>query len=67
MEPSDPPALPNSQPGAASGQADPPADRSVRCVDSRALLGPLGQLLIRHDGRLYRLRITRQNRLILGI
>ncbi|HMN79995.1 MAG TPA: hemin uptake protein HemP [Burkholderiaceae bacterium] len=47
--------------------ARPPADDGVRCVDSIELLGRHKQLLIRHEGRTYRLRITRQNKLILGI
>jgi hemin uptake protein HemP len=32
---------------------------------SRDLLGPRGELVIAHDGREYRLRITQNNRLIL--
>ena len=36
-----------------------------RIVDSRELLGDRDDLLIRHDGRLYRLRRTRQGKLIL--
>ncbi len=45
----------------------PAADDGVRCIDSVELLGRYKQLLIRHEGRIYRLRITRQNKLILGI
>ena len=36
-----------------------------RIVDSRELLAGRDDLLIRHDGRLYRLRRTRQGKLIL--
>ena len=47
-------------------QATPPphADRIPR-VTSRDLLGPEGQLVIAHDGREYRLRITQNGKLIL--
>jgi hemin uptake protein HemP len=34
-------------------------------VDARALLGTAGELVIDHDGREYRLRFTRNGRLIL--
>lgn len=36
-----------------------------RILDSRELLGPRDDVLIRHDGRLYRLKRTRQGKLIL--
>jgi hemin uptake protein HemP len=36
-----------------------------RVVDSRDLLGPNEEILIRHEGRLYRLRRTRLGKLIL--
>jgi hemin uptake protein HemP len=36
-----------------------------RRVTSRELLGDHGQLVISHDGREYRLRITQNNKLIL--
>lgn len=48
-----PPAGPNS------------LTRSNKIVDSAALLGPGNELLIRHQGRLYRLRRTRLGKLIL--
>jgi hemin uptake protein HemP len=34
-------------------------------ISSRALLGPAGVLIIEHEGREYRLRITQQGKLIL--
>jgi hemin uptake protein HemP len=34
-------------------------------LDSRALLGREGEVTIRHEGRLYRLRRTRSGKLIL--
>lgn len=36
-----------------------------REVESRALLGPQGQLVIQHDNRRYVLRITKSGKLIL--
>jgi hemin uptake protein HemP len=41
----------------------PPAEE--RILDSRELLGPRDDVLIRHEGRLYRLKRTRQGKLIL--
>ena len=35
------------------------------CVSSEALLGPRGELLIAHNGREYRLRLTQNGKLIL--
>lgn len=43
----------------------PPEAPSPASVDSRRLLGPQGQLLIEHRGRLYQLRETRNGKLIL--
>ena len=37
----------------------------MRRVSSRDLLGASGQLVITHDGREYRLRVTQNNKLIL--
>ena len=44
-----------------------PASRTaiVRRVTSHDLLGASGQLVITHDGREYRLRVTQNNKLIL--
>lgn len=39
--------------------------KEVRCVDSKALLAPHGELLIQHQGREYRLRLTQSGKLIL--
>ena len=44
---------------------DPSSDRPMRVVESRDLLGAGEELLIRHEGRLYRLRRTRLGKLIL--
>ncbi len=49
---------------------DPHADRrpppaGARQLDSRALLGEDRELLINHHGELYRLRLTRADKLIL--
>jgi hemin uptake protein HemP len=41
----------------ASGEGEP--------IDSRALLGLRGELAIRHNGKVYRLRRTRLGKLIL--
>ena len=38
---------------------------SIPRVSSRELLGPHGQLVITHEGREYRLRITQNGKLIL--
>lgn len=41
------------------------AGASARIVDSAELLGKEGEVLIRHDGRIYHLRRTRLGKLIL--
>lgn len=43
--------------------AEPASDE--RILESRDLLGPRDDVLIRHEGRLYRLKRTRQGKLIL--
>lgn len=45
--------------------ADRTADGEIRTVAARELLGPRGILRIEHEGELYTLRLTRNNRLIL--
>lgn len=70
MDTSEDPPASKSRPASGTPvqtRARPPADDGIRCVDSSDLLGRHRQLLIRHEGRIYRLRITRQNKLILGI
>ena len=52
---------PNRHPTAASS---PPA-RELKRVSSDELIGPAREVLIRHAGCDYRLRITRQGKLIL--
>ena len=42
-----------------------PTAAAVQVVESEALLGGRQELLIRHEGRLYRLRRTRLGKLIL--
>lgn len=41
------------------------AAKSVRRVRASDVLGPRGILLIEHEGEVYTLRVTRNNRLIL--
>ena len=56
----------SSQPpesAAASGENEPP--RTTARTSSRALLGCARELIIEHEGREYRLRITQQGKLIL--
>ncbi|HID53125.1 MAG TPA: hemin uptake protein HemP [Anaerolineae bacterium] len=40
-------------------------DTSVACLNSHQLFAGRKEVLIQHNGQLYRLRITRQNKLIL--
>ena len=62
--------------GPARGRGAPPAFPSpdgllratlpaVRAIDSRELLDGARELCIDHSGAIYRLRVTRQNKLIL--
>ncbi len=44
---------------------DPGTRTSVRRVTSRELLGESGELVIEHNGREYRLRLTQSGKLIL--
>jgi hemin uptake protein HemP len=44
-------------------QADRPADR---IIESRALFGERKEVAIEHDGAIYRLKITKQGKLILN-
>lgn len=43
----------------------PPSATAPAIVDAAQLLGGAGEILIRHAGQDYRLRITRANKLIL--
>jgi hemin uptake protein HemP len=52
---------PPPEPGARPA----PAEATPTPVESRALLGARGELLIRHEGRIYRLARTRLGKLIL--
>ena len=49
----------------AVGHALPAGPRIARRVSSRELLGEVGELVIIHGGREYRLRLTQHGRLIL--
>ena len=42
-----------------------PTEREIVTVDGSTLLGPKGVVRIAHQGEIYTLRITRNNRLIL--
>lgn len=52
-------------PTATQTQGPSHAEPALRTVESRALLGELGVLYIRHHGELYRLQATRLGKLIL--
>ena len=54
-----------SKSGAAPVPEPPAAAPRGRVVESRDLLAGTSQLLIRHEGRLYRLQRTRSGKLIL--
>ncbi len=41
------------------------AGTTVQTLDARELLGPRGMVRIEHEGEVYTLRMTRNNRLIL--
>jgi hemin uptake protein HemP len=56
--------MPNPLPSRAPARPAPATTLPPRTT-SRDLLGPRGELVIAHDGREYRLRITQNNRLIL--
>lgn len=53
----------NRKPETTSAGAD--ATKNVRRVRASDVLGPRGLLLIEHEGEVYTLRLTRNNRLIL--
>ncbi|WP_255467811.1 hemin uptake protein HemP [Reyranella sp. CPCC 100927] len=55
---------PNAMPRSTQ-YARPPRAPSIRRVGSRELMGPSGQLIIRHAGDEYRLRVTSKGKLIL--
>lgn len=58
--------LPNMSPKSnPPAESPPPEHRGERILESRDLLGPGEAVLIRHAGRLYRLRRTRSGKLIL--
>jgi hemin uptake protein HemP len=47
------------------GEAIPASFGRVRRIDSQTLLGSANEILIEHEGSDYRLRLTRQGKLIL--
>ena len=57
MTPNEPDAARLSQPGLQHGQ---------RVVESRDLFRGENEILISHDGAIYRMKITRQGKLILN-
>lgn len=52
-------------PETCKAPAEPRLPAEERILDSRELLGPREEVLIRHEGRLYRLKRTRLGKLIL--
>jgi len=60
-----PQAVPRPEPYPQPATAGQPNRRPVREVESRDLLGDADELLIRHNDSVYRLRLTRQDKLIL--
>jgi hemin uptake protein HemP len=54
-----------SQPQSAAPHRIAPPPAEAPALDSKALFGPAREVLIRHDGALYRLRLTRAGKLIL--
>jgi len=53
------------RPCASSDAAEKPEDETVQRISSESLLGSRGELLIVHNGREYRLRLTQNDKLIL--
>lgn len=49
----------------AAEQSPTPNTTEPRSVSSKELLGEASELWIQHEGEVYRLRLTRNNRLIL--
>ncbi|WP_246764956.1 hemin uptake protein HemP [Ensifer sp. PDNC004] len=43
-----------------------PTGRAQRIIESRELFGTENEILISHDGAIYRMKITRQGKLILN-
>lgn len=43
-----------------------PAERAKRTIESRELFGSENEILISHAGAIYRMKITRQGKLILN-
>lgn len=60
-----PEVLPPGSPVPAGGPAEEARDRRVAAISARELLGPRGVVHIDHEGEIYTLRLTRNNRLIL--
>ncbi|MDX0755217.1 hemin uptake protein HemP [Sinorhizobium medicae] len=58
--------IPNDTDSERSPQAAAPVDRTQRIVESRDLFCGQSEILISHDGAIYRMKITRQGKLILN-
>jgi hemin uptake protein HemP len=60
------PVTPNDTETQRSPQTAPPVGRTQRIVESRDLFRGDNEILISHDGAIYRMKITRQGKLILN-
>jgi hemin uptake protein HemP len=65
MHPAPFPATPSARPMAANAQSSESMRRACRSVESLVLLQGQREVLIRHGDETYRLRHTRNNKLIL--
>ena len=63
MAHSEPVERAHAEPGC--GRAPARSSTGLARIEARDLLGPQGELLISHEGRVYRLRITQNRRLLL--
>jgi len=57
---------PNDRETQSSSQPPSPISQPTRIVESRELFGGDSEILISHGGATYRMRITRQGKLILN-
>ncbi|WP_104668024.1 hemin uptake protein HemP [Ensifer adhaerens] len=61
-----PTAVTNDNNLARPSEPPTPAGRAQRIIESRELFGTENEILISHDGAIYRMKITRQGKLILN-